>query len=275
MAQKVALVTGASSGIGTAVALALLERSDTVYGAARRVDRMQALVARGGRALPLDLTDAGSIESCAAAILEREGRLDVLVNNAGYGSYGAIEQVPLEEARRQFEVNLFGLARMTQLALPAMRKQGGGHIVNVSSIGGKIFTPMGGWYHATKHALEGWSDVLRMEVERFGIRVIIVEPGAIATEWGGIARDSLLAVSGSGPYEEQARAFAAMVSPEGRFSGSPPDAVAKTVLRAIAARRPRTRYVVGQGARPILLARALLSDRAYEGIVRRMLRAPV
>jgi NAD(P)-dependent dehydrogenase (short-subunit alcohol dehydrogenase family) len=271
--KKVALVTGASSGIGTAVALSLLARGYAVYGAARRVERMQDLLARGAHVVPLDLTDAGSTDACVEVVLQREGRLDVLVNNAGYGAYGAIEEVPLAEARRQFEVNLFGLARVTQLVLPVMRRQGGGHVVNVSSIGGKIFTPMGGWYHATKHALEGWSDALRMEVEPFGIRVIIVEPGAIATEWGGIARDSLLATSGRGPYAEQARAFASMISPRGRFAGSPPAVVGETVLRAITARRPRTRYAVGQGARPILFARALLPDRAYDSLMRRVLRS--
>jgi len=273
MPRKVALVTGASSGIGAEVVLALLEQGYAVHGAARRLDRMRALTERGAQVLPLDLTDERSIEACAAGVLEREGRLDVLVNNAGYGSYGAIEQVPLAEARRQFEVNLFGLARLTQLLLPTMRRQGSGHVVNVSSIGGKIFTPMGGWYHATKHALEGWSDALRMEVAPFGIRVVIVEPGAIATEWSGIARETLLAASSKGPYQDQARAFAGLIAPGGRFAGSPPRVVAEAVVRAVATRRPRTRYVVGQGARAFLLARALLPDRAYDGLVRRILGA--
>lgn len=268
MTDKVALVTGASSGIGTAVALALLERGYTVYGAARRVERMDVIVERGGRALPLDLTDERSVEACVAAVLEREGRIDVLVNNAGYGSYGAIEEVPLAEARRQFEVNLFGLARLTQLVLPAMRRQGAGHVFNVSSIGGKIFTPMGGWYHATKHALEGWSDALRMEVAPFGIHVVIIEPGAVATEWGGVAIDSMLATSGHGPYQAQAQGLArTMRRADG--AGAPPRVVADAILRALSARRPRTRYAMGTGARPALLARALLSDRAYDAVVRR------
>jgi len=270
MTSRVALVTGASSGIGTEVALALLERGYIVYGAARRVDRMDAIVARGGRALALDLTDERSIEACAAAILDEHGRLDVLVNNAGYGSYGAIEEVPLAEARRQFEVNLFGLARLTQLVLPVMRQQGSGHVFNVSSIGGKVFTPFGGWYHATKHALEGWSDALRMEVAPFGIHVVIIEPGAIKTEWGGIALGSMLATSSKGPYEAQARGFGkAFEQIEG--SGSPPRVVAEAIVRALSARRPRTRYAMGAGARPALLARALLSDRAYDAVVRRLM----
>jgi len=273
MTGKVALVTSASSGIGTEMALALIARGFTVYGAARRVDRMKAVVDHGGHALPLDLTDEQSIAACLAAVLRAEGRLDVLVNNAGYGSYGAIEEVPLEEARRQFEVNMFGLARVTQLALPVMRKQGSGHVVNVSSMGGKIFTPLGGWYHATKHALEGCSDALRLEFSPFGTRVIIIEPGAIATEWGGIAHESLLAISGEGPYRAQAQAFARLLASSGGKNASHPRVVARTVLRAISARRPRARYAVGAGAVPFILARRLLSDRAFDGLVKRIVGA--
>ena len=273
MDGKVALVTGASSGIGMEVALALLERGYMVYGAARRVDRMKDLVERGGRVLALDLTDEASIEACLRSVLDGAGRLDVLVNNAGYGSYGAVEDVPLAEARRQFEVNLFGLARLTQLALPVMRRQGGGHVVNVSSMGGKIFTPMGAWYHATKHALEAWSDALRLEVERFGVKVVIIEPGSIATEWGGIARDSLLATSGEGPYGEQARAFARLMEPGHAIAASHPRVVAGAVMRALSARHPRARYAVGAGAKPFILARRLLGDRAFDGLVRRIVRS--
>jgi NAD(P)-dependent dehydrogenase (short-subunit alcohol dehydrogenase family) len=269
--KKVALVTGASSGIGTEVALALLDRGYAVHGAARRVDRMQDLVARGGNAVPLDLTDEASIESCVGSILEREGRLDVLVNNAGYGSYGSIEEVPLAEARRQFEVNLFGPARVTQLVLPVMRRQRSGYVFNVTSIGGKIYTPLGGWYHATKHAVEGWSDALRMEVAPFGVHVVIIEPGAIATEWSGIARDSLLATSGTGPYRDQALAFARALEGAAYASASPPRVVADAIRKALSARRPRTRYSMGSGARAALWGRAVLSDRAFDRAIRRML----
>jgi NAD(P)-dependent dehydrogenase (short-subunit alcohol dehydrogenase family) len=273
--KKVALVTGASSGIGTEVALALLDLGHVVYGAARRVDRMQELVARRGRAVPLDLTDERSIESCVGSILDREGRLDVLVNNAGYGSYGSIEEVPLTEARRQFEVNLFGPARVTQLALPVMRKQRSGYVFNVTSIGGKIYTPLGGWYHATKHAVEGWSDALRMEVEPFGIHVVIIEPGAIATEWSGIARESLLATSGAGPYKDQALAFGRTLGGAAYAGASPPRVVAEAIVKALSARRPRTRYSMGSGARAALWGRALLSDRGFDRVIRRiLLRSP-
>ena len=189
--NKVALVTGASAGIGEATARALLAEGYRVFAGARRIERMAALADAGATLLKLDLTDDASIVGAVEAIKADAGCLDVLVNNAGYGSYGALEDVPLAEARRQFDVNVFGLARLSQLALPLMRAQKSGKIVNVSSIGGKVWEPMGSWYHATKFAVEGLSDSLRVEVERFGIDVIVIEPGAIKTEWAGIAAQGL------------------------------------------------------------------------------------
>src|SRR5512145_1253867 len=167
MDHKVALVTGASSGIGEATALELLARGFVVYGAARRVARMQGIADRGGRILELDVTDDDSMRAAIDTILAERGRIDVLVNNAGYGSYGALEDVPIDEARRQFEVNVFGLARITQLVTPHMRAQRSGRIINISSIGGKFYEPFGAWYHATKFAVEGFSDSLRMELRPF------------------------------------------------------------------------------------------------------------
>src|SRR5271169_1594020 len=186
--NKTALVTGASSGIGEATVRRLLAGGYKVFAGARRQDRMAPLAALGATLVPLDLTDDGSIVRAVEAIKAQSGRIDVLVNNAGYGSYGALEDVPLDEARRQFEVNVFGLARLCQLVLPMMRAQKSGKIVNITSIGGKIWEPLGSWYHATKFAVEGLSDCLRVEVGRFGIDVIIIEPGAIRTEWAGIAQ---------------------------------------------------------------------------------------
>jgi NAD(P)-dependent dehydrogenase (short-subunit alcohol dehydrogenase family) len=183
--NKVAFVTGASAGIGEATARALLAAGYTVFAGARRLDRMAGLAALGATLLKLDLTDDASSVAAVEAIKSGAGRLDVLVNNAGYGSYGALEDVPLDEARRQFDVNVFGLARLCQLVLPTMRAQKSGKIVNVTSIGGKIWEPLGSWYHATKYAVEGLSDCLRVEVGRFGVDVIVIEPGAIRTEWAG------------------------------------------------------------------------------------------
>ncbi|WP_158818004.1 oxidoreductase [Methylocapsa sp. S129] len=271
MAKSV-LVTGASSGIGEAIARQLLADGYTVYAGARRMERMAPLAQAGARLLALDVTDEASMSGAIQAIAAEAGSLDVLINNAGYGSYGSLEEVPLEEGRRQFEVNVFGLARLTQLALPIMRRQQAGKIVNVTSIGGKMHEPFGAWYHATKFAVEGMSDCLRMEVAPFGIDVIVIEPGAIKTEWTMIAHDNLLKYSGQGPYAPGAQAHARMLaSADGGGSGpqpSPPEVVAKTVSRALAAARPRTRYATGAGAKPILFMRWLLSDRMFDGLMR-------
>ena len=198
MTSKTALVTGASSGIGEATALKLREVGYTVYGAARRLERMKELADEGVRLLTMDVTDDDSMRAGVERIVSESGRIDVLVNNAGYGSYGAVEDVPLSEARYQFEVNVFGAARLIQLVLPQMRSQGSGTIVNICSMGGRIYTPLGGWYHGTKFALEALSDCLRMETKPFGIDVVMIEPGSIRTEWGGIAADNLRRVSGAG-----------------------------------------------------------------------------
>jgi NAD(P)-dependent dehydrogenase (short-subunit alcohol dehydrogenase family) len=269
--DKIALVTGASSGIGEATARRLLADGYKVFVAARRVDRMANLASLGATLLPLDLTDDASIVAAVATIKSTAGRLDVLVNNAGYGSYGALEDVPLDEARRQFEVNVFGLARLCQLVLPMMRAQKSGKIVNVTSIGGKIWEPLGSWYHATKYAVEGLSDCLRVEVGRLGIDVVVIEPGAIRTEWAGIAREGLLQMSGNGAYAEQARRHARMLATADTSNlASPPEVVAKTILRAVSARRPKTRYATGGGARTILFLNKILSDRMFDRLIRRV-----
>ena len=268
MTSRVALVTGASSGIGEATARKLASLGYTVYAAARRVERMEALTDDGIRVLPLDVTDERSMTDCIETILNETGRIDVLVNNAGYGSYGALEDVPLEEARKQFEVNLFGMVRMTQLVLPTMRAQASGTIVNISSIGGKIYAPLGSWYHATKFAVEGLSDSLRLELKPFGINVVIIEPGAIRTEWNSISRDSLMAVSGDTAYGTlAARVRAALAEADAAGSGSSPWVVAEAIGRAVQSRRPKIRYAVGSRARAAVISRKLLPDRAMDAVV--------
>jgi NAD(P)-dependent dehydrogenase (short-subunit alcohol dehydrogenase family) len=269
MSGRVAVVTGASSGIGEATALRLLTAGYTVYGAARRVERMQDLAAAGMRVLGMDVTDDRSMTSGVGRILDEVGRIDVLVNNAGFGSYGAVEDVPIDAARHQFEVNVFGLARLTQLVLPTMRRQRAGRIVNISSIGGKIYTPLGGWYHATKFAVEGLSDSLRLELKPFGIQVVVVEPGGIRTEWSGIAADNLLKTSGQGGYAKQATKVARILGSIDRDPrlGSAPSAIAVAIEKAVTARRPRIRYTAGSGAKPILLLRRVLTDRAFDRLM--------
>jgi NAD(P)-dependent dehydrogenase (short-subunit alcohol dehydrogenase family) len=264
---RVALVTGASSGIGAATVRGLLGAGYRVYAGARRVDRMRDLESAGALVLSLDVTDEASLAAAVGAIRARDGRLDVLVNNAGYGSYGALEDVPLDEARRQFEVNIFGLARLTQLITPLMRNQKSGTIFNISSIGGKMYEPLGAWYHASKFALEGLSDCLRVELAPFGIRVVIVEPGAIATEWSGIARASLTRYSGTTAYAAQAASHAALMARADGGAGSDPKVVADAIVGALRAKRPRTRYAVGGGAFAILFLRRILSDRAFDAML--------
>lgn len=269
MMAKTALVTGASSGIGRMVARELKAAGFQVYAAARRVDRMEDLRAQGITPVFLDLTEDDSIRACVDEVLRSAGRVDVLVNNAGYGSYGAIEDVPLAEGRRQFDVNLFGMARLIQLVTPAMRERHYGKIVNISSMGGKIWTKFGGWYHAAKYAVEGLSDCLRMELGPFGIDVIVVEPGGIKTDWGIIAANNLKKTSANGAYAEMAnKAADGMIK---NYSGnmlSKPELIAKTVRKAITCRRPRTRYLIGFGAKPMVWTHKLFGDRVFDWVIR-------
>jgi NAD(P)-dependent dehydrogenase (short-subunit alcohol dehydrogenase family) len=266
--HKTALITGASSGIGEATALHLVELGYTVYAGARRLERMSDLVDRGIRTKTVDVTDDASMTALVEAIIAETGRIDVLVNNAGYGLYGALEDVPIEEARRQFDVNLFGLARLTQLVLPQMRQRHDGYIVNVSSMGGKIWEPLGSWYHASKFAVEGLSDSLRVEVAEFGIKVVIIQPGTIRSEWSGIAADQLEASSASTPYARQAKLVGAGLRGVDQMRlASGPEVVAEAIARAVQSPRPRTRYVVGGGARGILLAERILPDRGFDKFI--------
>ncbi|MFD9659676.1 oxidoreductase [Streptomyces mirabilis] len=275
MPAKTALVTGASSGIGEATALKLQALGYTVYGAARRTDRLQKLADRGIRPLAMDVTDDDSMHAGIDRIVAETGRIDVLVNNAGYGSYGAIEDVPMEEARRQFEVNVFGAMRLAQLALPHMRAQRSGTIVNITSMGGKIYTPLGGWYHGTKFALEALSDCLRLEAKPFGIDVVVIEPGGIATEWGAIAADQLEKSSTAGAYTKQADAVASSLRSEANAKrNSPPQVIADAIGKAVTARRPKTRYATGFGARPLIALRRIVSDRTFDTVISRAVGTP-
>ncbi|PIQ29161.1 short-chain dehydrogenase/reductase [bacterium (Candidatus Blackallbacteria) CG17_big_fil_post_rev_8_21_14_2_50_48_46] len=266
MSKKVVLITGASSGMGKVTALHLLQAGYTVYGAARRVELMQELEQAGGHPLKMDVTDADQVKAAVEQIMAQEGRIDVLINNAGYGSYGSVEETSIEEAKRQFEVNNFGLARLTQAVIPHMRKQGAGRIINISSMGGKIYFPLGAWYHASKHALEGWSDCLRIELKPFGIDVVIIEPGVIATEFGEVMSEPLLERSGQGPYAKMAKTMAKMTqeSYQKPNAASPAHLIAETIAQAIQAKRPKTRYVAGKMARPMILLRKIFGDRIYD-----------
>jgi NAD(P)-dependent dehydrogenase (short-subunit alcohol dehydrogenase family) len=266
--DKTALVRGASSGIGEATALQLAELGYTVYAGARRVDRMSELADRGIRTRQVDVTDDASIVELVETIIADTGRIDVLVNNAGYGMYGALEDVPIEEARHQFEVNVFALARLSQLVLPQMRAQRDGYIVNISSMGGKIWEPLGSWYHASKFAVEGLSDSLRVEVAEFGIKIVIIEPGTIRSEWSGIAADKLEATSANTPYARQAKLVGAALRAVNRMPiAAGPEVVAEVIAKAVQSPKPRTRYPAGGGARAILLAERILPDRGFDRFI--------
>jgi len=271
--SRAVLVTGCSSGIGRATAEHLAGRGFTVYATARRPESIQDLEAAGCKLLALDVCDEGSMRAAVAAVEEAEGAVGALVNNAGYSQSGTIEEVPLDDVRRQFETNVFGLVRLIQLVLPGMRRQGRGRIVNLSSMGGKLTFPGGGYYHATKHAVEAISDALRFEVRGFGIDVVVIEPGLIRTSFGEAAVGSMEeAPTDEGPYARFNKAVAARTAgayegPMARL-GAGPEAVARKVERAISARRPRTRYVVTASARLLLMQRRLMPDRAWDAMMR-------
>jgi short-subunit dehydrogenase len=276
------LITGCSSGIGQAAALALHEAGRTVVATARNPDTLSGLAGRGLRTLALDVTD----ESSMRAAVDAAGPIDVLVNNAGYGLYGTVEQLPMAEIRRQFETNFFGLVRLTQLVLPGMRAAGGGRILNVSSMGGRATLPGGAFYHASKYAVEALSDALRMEVAQFGIDVVLIEPGPVRTPWNEVAAGSVAASAagsnGNGndadPYAGFKDAVTAAFStatdgPLARFSSSADD-IAKVITRAVTVRRPRTRYLINPVARTTVTLRRWLPDRAYDAVLRRQYHLP-
>lgn len=275
MNKKVALITGASSGIGAATALRLAAEGFIVYAAARRVDRMADLRTRGIKVIGLDITSEDSIATCLQTIQQESGGIDVLVNNAGYGSYGAVEEVPMDDARRQFEVNLFGLARLTQQVIAHMRERRWGRIINVSSVGGVGATPYGAWYHASKFALEGYSLALRQELEPFGVDVVVIRPGGTKTEWGGIATESLLKVSGSGPYRSAVQAMAATLK-KGNDSSmlDSPEVIANLILQASTVTRPKTVYIPASIAKIFVLIPWLLSHRMSNALTRAFLGLP-
>jgi NADP-dependent 3-hydroxy acid dehydrogenase YdfG len=269
--SEAVLITGCSSGIGRATAERLVTRGHTVYATARRLDSIRDLEKIGCRLLELDVTDEQSMATAVKAVDDAEGAVGVLVNNAGYSQSGAVESVPMDAVRRQFETNVFGLVRMTQLALPGMRRQGWGRVINISSMGGRVVFPGGGFYHGTKFAVEAISDALRFEVRGFGVAVTVIEPGLIKTEFGTAAVGSLEPTSDGGPYADFNNAVGATTAGayEGgglsRF-GAGPDAVAKAIERAI--KRPRSRVPVTASARIMIGLRRVLPDSVWDRSMR-------
>jgi NAD(P)-dependent dehydrogenase (short-subunit alcohol dehydrogenase family) len=267
--SKAVLITGCSTGIGRATAERLASRGHTVYATARRLESIRDLEAAGCRILELDVTDEASMAGAVAKVEEAEGTVGALVNNAGYSQSGAVESVKLDDVRAQFETNVFGLIRMSQLVLPGMRRQGSGRIVNLSSMGGKLTFPGGGVYHATKYAVEAVSDAMRFEVKGFGVDVVLIEPGLIKTDFAKAAVAALnTGTAEDGPYGEfnqhvAASTVGAYEGPTAKLGGGP-ESVAKAVEKAITASRPRARYPVTPSARLLMGQRALLPDRMWD-----------
>ena len=269
--KKIILITGGSSGIGYDSAVALAKQGHKVYAAARRVEMMEPLKEYGIVPLSLDVTDDNSMQECVKAVLNAENRIDVLINNAGYGYFGAIENVTMEEARKQLEVNVFGMARMCQLVLPTMREQHSGRIINIASIAGKATVYFGGWYNVSKFAVETFSDALRMETKPFGIDVVLIEPSAIKTNWGIIAADNLAESSRGTVYEAKAMNEANNMHKAYRSNFfSKPKVVTKAICKAVNRRRPRTRYCIGRGGKMIIFLHGILPTRWWDRINRIM-----
>ena len=269
--NKVILLTGASSGIGYDTAVAPAQQGHKVYAAARRVERMEPLRQYGIVPLKMDVTDEASMKEGVKTLLDAEGRIDVLINNAGYGYFGAVENVPMDDARNQLEVNVFGLARLCQLVLPTMRAQHSGRIINTASVAGRSVFYYGGWYHVSKYAVESLSDAMRMELKPFGIDVVIIEPGAIKTNWGIIAADHLIESSKGTAYEQTGTMMANNLRNMYLSNTiSDPAVVRKAIVRAVNARRPCTRYRIGRMANAIVFFHWLLPTRWWDAFLRLM-----
>jgi NAD(P)-dependent dehydrogenase (short-subunit alcohol dehydrogenase family) len=266
--KKVILITGASSGMGKEAAKKLIQEGHTVYAVARRIDQMNDLNSMGGHPLQMDVTIEADIQNVVDTIIKKEGKIDVLWNNAGYGLYGSVEDVSLAEARKEIDVNLFGMAAMTQKVVPFMRKAKAGLIINTSSMGGKMYFPMGAWYHASKHAVEGLSDCLRLELKQFNIKVVVLEPGFIATEFGSVLIDNFSKISGQSAYTNMMNKIIEGTKKAAQGNGSSkPSVIADAISKIVKSSNPKTRYRVGKFAKPMVWMRTYLGDKLFDRIV--------
>lgn len=264
--SQVVIVTGASSGIGKSTALTYIKNGFTVYAGARRVEKMKDISKAGGTVIKLDVTSQKSIDEFVAEVLKEEDRIDILVNNAGYGLYGSVEDTPIDAVRYQYEVNVIGLAAMTKAVIPTMRKHRNGRIINISSVGGKITTPTGSYYHGTKFAVEGFSDCLRMELSPFNIDVVVIRPGLIATEFTEVLNEK--SPNMSEPYSPFTNAFNKQTKEMyDAGKGSHPQVIADLIVKASTTARPKTRYSGGYLAKPILFLRTILPDRWFDKLI--------
>ena len=270
MNKKVVLITGASSGIGKATALKLIDEGYMVYAAARNIKNMQDILQKGGKIFSLDVTKEDQVKAFVDYVLDKETRIDVLFNNAGFGLYGAVEDVSMQDAKYQFDVNLFGLASMTKAVLPIMRNQKAGLIINTSGMAGRVYTPFGSWYHASKYALEGFSDCLRLEVESFGIKVVLLEPGMIATNFFNVLNDNVEKYIDQSPYESSYKSMLKSFSvDELKTNGTDVSVIANLVSKIIKKKNPKYRYLKGYMSKTAVFGKAVLKDRIYSKIVKK------
>ncbi|MEM7413788.1 MAG: oxidoreductase [Myxococcota bacterium] len=267
--NQTVLITGASAGIGKDAAKALIDAGYTVYAAARRLGAMDDLKSLGATTLKMDITREEDVQAVVDQISRERGGIDILINNAGYADQGSIEDMSQEDARAIFDVNLFGLGHLTQLALPYMREKGEGRVINISSAGGRVPLPLCGWYIASKHALEGWSDSLRMETAQFGIKVVIIEPGTINTEFNDVAFSKFVERTGNSAYRPMVDKFIKLVEGMG---GSEPSVVTKVILQAASAKKPKTRYVAGNMAGTTIAVRKWFGDGVYDRMIAGMIK---
>ncbi len=266
---KVVLITGASAGVGSFAAKELAKAGHRVYAGARRLDKMSELETLGVSIHKMDVTSEEEVGAVVGEIIKNEGRIDVLINNAGYGGYGMVEAVSLQEAQRQFDANVFGLARVTKAVLPHMRRQRSGTIINMSSLVGRVSSPMIGWYGASKHAVEALSGALRAEVKGYGINVVLVEPGAVVTEFLEVALQQIKTVEHPEDYKENVKNFV-----EGfrrSYKNAPgPHKVSRVILKAINSDNPRARYAVGRDCKMALFMNAILPTKAMDSLMRKV-----
>jgi NADP-dependent 3-hydroxy acid dehydrogenase YdfG len=270
------LITGCSSGIGHATAERLGHDGHKVYATARRPESIADLGDKGCETLALDVTDDQSMQDAVKTVVDREGSVGALINNAGYSQSGAVETVPPEQVRRQFETNVFGLIRMCQLVLPSMRAQREGRIVNIGSMGGRLTFPGGGLYHATKYSVEAISDALRFEVRGFGIKVILIEPGLISTNFGEVAASSVEGGDGAYDHFNSKVAEITQAAYNGPLAklGAGPEAVADTIAKALTAKRPRARYPVTPSAHLMINQRRFTPDPVWDLMMRAQFPTP-
>lgn len=267
--MKIILITGAGSGIGYETAVSLKAQGHKIYGGVRDQRSAEKLTQSGIIPLELDITDERQCKQAVERIIKHDKRIDVLINNAGYGLFGAVEDIKISEAKYQFDVNLFGAVRLIKMVLPSMREQKCGKIINVSSVGGRIVSYMGAWYHASKYAVEAFSDALRMEVSDFGIDVVLIEPGGAKTNWWETATKNMKSRSKGGAYEKAAeKAAAGMMKLYGNRLMSKPAVIAKAIVKAVCAKRPKTRYIVGFGGKPLLFLHFVLPAKCYDRVVK-------